>query len=362
MVRLVLLSALLGCSPTPAANAAGADAPRGDAGDPLLWALGEAGPHRVGYRSFEHTYRPAGQTVDRTITIHLWYPTDEVNGVFPRYGGLFVDRRASTDAAPAPPSRERYPLHVYSHGHRGFAGTAHFLHRHLASHGWVTAAPDHTLNTLADAVEPRPIAIYYLRSLDVAQAVDALDALPAADPLAGSVDTSRVLLTGHSFGAHTVWSSAGATFDAASIEATECTMVPCTPAELDVFRSGLGDPRFVAAAPMAGVLDVRFFGADGHASVAIPILAMSGGADPIGADAQFAAISGIDFTWVDVAGACHEFFALGCGDPAGEQEAIVGALVLALGRRHVLGDTSPGTLGVLDGTIPLSPRVTLMRR
>lgn len=365
----VLLAACADPPPMSEPIDAGTDARGSDAGepepigDPLTWPLDQPGPFRVGYRTFERTYRPPGQSADRTIRIHVWYPTLDTSGTFPTYG-VYRDRDAFTDATAAAPAHASglYPLHAYSHGHRGFAGVSHFLHRRMASHGWVTVAPDHTGNTLFDNVDPRPIAIYYERSLDVAQAIDALGELDPSDPLAGRIDTSHVLLTGHSFGSHTVWSTAGGTFDVARIEAEACTAdVPCTAEELDVFRAGLLDPRVVAAAPMAGVISTTFFGDTGHSSVEVPILAMSGGADPIGADEQFARVTGIGLTWVEVAGACHEFFGLGCGagDAPGEQEAIVGTLVLALGRTHVLGDTAPATAGVLDGTIAVSDRVTL---
>ncbi|MDQ3031280.1 MAG: hypothetical protein M3Y87_02610 [Myxococcota bacterium] len=363
-----LVVAACGGDPAVADDAsARTDAGPIEVGDPLAWALSEPGPFSTGYQSWEHTYRPAGQSADRTIRIHVWYPTLDATGTPAMYAGLVRDRASFVGATPAAPAHAsgELPVHVFSHGHRGFGGVAHFLHRRFASHGWVTIAPDHTGNTILDNVEPRPVALWYLRSLDVTAALDAVAAGGAGVPSLGPLDTERVLLTGHSFGAHTVWASAGAAFDADVIAAGRCTTeTPCTEAELDVFRAGVGDPRIVAAIPMAGLISSEWFGAGGHASVAIPLLAMTGSTDPntmSGAEAQNERAAALDFTWFDVEGACHEFFGLGCDDEAGEQERIVAAPALALGRRHVLGDESEGTLGVLDGTVAVSERVTVRR-
>ncbi len=351
-------------SPDAATHDAGTDGGPIVIGDPLTWAHGEPGPFRVGYRSWERTYTPRGRTEARTIRVHVWYPTLDVTGPSPRYTSIYLDRNALEGAAPAMPAHAsgRYPVHVFSHGFRGFGGVAHFLHRHLASHGWVIVAPDHTGNTLIDHRDPLPVWHYYVRSLDVVEALDALDDLAADDPLRERADTARALLSGHSFGTHTTWASAGATFDGASVRARCTTETPCTDEELAVFDAGVGDARFVAAIPMAGAIRSEWFGEGGHSSVTIPMLAMSGGADPVGADVQFARVVGLDFTWIDIADACHEFFGLGCGDPPGEQARVVGSYVLAMGRRYVLSDTGPATTGILDGTITVSPRVTLERR
>ncbi|WP_157069085.1 alpha/beta hydrolase family protein [Sandaracinus amylolyticus] len=366
MKWLILLAcvAVVGCgSPSgdPPDASVERDAGPVEVGDPLTWALDEAGPFRVGYQRFEHTYRPDGLDADRTIAVHVWYPTLDTSGAPAMYGGLVRDRDVLTDATPAEPAHAsgRYPVHVYSHGHRGFAGVSAFLHRRLASHGWITIAPDHTGNTLLDNVDPRPVALYYLRSLDVRAAVDAFVARDELD-----ADTDHLLLSGHSFGTHTAWASAGATFDVDRIESESCTTeTPCTEEQLDVFRAGVRDPRIVAAVPMAGIVSSDWFGETGHTTVSIPLLAMTGSADAntmSGAEVQFERASALaDFTWIDVEGACHEFFGLGCDDPAGEQERVVATYVLALGRRHVLGDQS--VTAVLEGTSAVSDRVTLRR-
>ena len=146
------------------------------------------------------------------------------------------------------------------------------------------------------------------------------------------------------------WATAGATFDACD---------ECTEADKAVLAAGVGDPRVVAAILMAGSINRDWFGPTGHESVQIPLLSMSGSADPVGADVQFDTTAGVDLTWIDIAGACHQSFGLGdCATlDTAEGFRIVGAWALAFGRRHVLADESVQAL--LSGTAPVSPKVTV---
>ncbi len=335
-------------------------------GDPLSWRPTARGPFNTGYRQIMFTYTPRGAAMPRTIPVHIWYPTRAISGRHPTYARLVMDPESFTDAPLAPSVHPGgYPVQIYSHGDRGFGGTSHFLMRFFASHGWVSAAPDHLGNTLSEPVlDPRPYALYHLRSQDVSAALDALTMLPAADPLAGRMQTLRTVLTGHSFGTHTVWASAGATFDIDAIRMRCNAQIGCTPADLTVFATSLRDPRFVAAIPMAGSINRSLFGNTGHSTVTIPFLSMSGTADPVGADGQFASTAPIPMKWIDIRGGCHQFFALGyCADiPDTEQDPIVGGWAMAFARRHVLMDNSALVTTLLDGSMPVSDRVTLRQR
>ena len=51
-----------------------------------------------------------------------------------------------------PPLPGPHPLIVFSHGNSGFRRQSTFLTTHLASRGFVVAAPDHTGNTLFEMV------------------------------------------------------------------------------------------------------------------------------------------------------------------------------------------------------------------
>lgn len=333
--------------------------------DPAAWPVDRPGPYRVGYRTFRHTYTPRGSSTPRTLPMHIWYPTLVAEGAHPTYAIIFPDPNSYVDAPPAPPAHPRgYPVHVYSHGHRGFGPTSHFLMRYFASHGWISVAPDHTGNTLLDTPDPRPAALYYWRSLDVSAALDAVGNLSPGDPLAGRIDARTAVLSGHSFGTHTVWASAGATFDVDALRPMCTAETSCGAAELAEFERGVADPRFVAVIPMAGAISRSWFGPEGHRTVRVPVFAMSGSDDPVGADTQFATATGVDLTWIDVRGACHQFFALGRCSMIDDalQAPIVGTYALAFARRHLLGDTGPAITSILDGTQVVHERVTYRRQ
>ncbi len=309
------------------------------------------GPHRIGHTTIEHTYTAYPGDEPRTIKVHIWYPTADTSGVTSDYlGGIFVDEFAWQDAVPtAPPEGTQYPVIAYSHGDRGFGGTASFMMRHFASHGWIGVAPDHTGNLLTQNTQPRPTALYVHRSTDVSASVDVLETLPDGHPLQGMAATERVLMTGHSFGTHSVWGAVGATFDVERIEAN-CT--DCDEALLAAFRAGVRDERMVAGIPMAGVLRPDWFGDTGFQSVTVPMLALSGTEDRVGAEEQFESTVGVTLTWLDITGGCHETFALGlCDtlDPVLGYE-IVAAWALAFARVHVLNDDQPSVTSILDGS------------
>jgi len=328
--------------------------------DPLSLPVEEVGPFGVGYRTWAYEYEAPGGVGTRRVDLHLYYPTEDIEGEHPRYEGLFEDDEVLVDASLAPSIHEGgYPVHVHSHGHRGFGGSSAFLLRWLATHGWVSIAPDHTGNTFTDNVDPSPTSIYFLRATDVSASLDALEAeIPEAD-------TERVLLSGHSRGVHTVWAVSGATYEGvrATCDAGETPSGECTEAEIAVFEGGLGDPRVVAAVPTAGSIPRGWFGETGHESVTIPMLLMTGGDDnPESAATTFATTTSVEMTWVEVAGGCHQLFALGGCEaiPNDEGFPLVSRYALAFGRRVLLGDESVAAL--LDGSEIPDPRVTLRTR
>lgn len=336
--------------------------------DPLSWPVDEAGPFSVGYRTWDHTYTAPGGFDERTIPLAMWYPTEDSSGAPVLYEQVFPDEESFGNAVAAAPAHEGgYPVHLYSHGHRGFAGSSAFLARHLASHGWVTIAPDHVGNTFLTNTDPRATAIYFLRGTDSSQALDALDDVGAGF-LSGTPDTSGVLLSGHSFGTHTVWSVGGGTWDLEAITAN-CDAnsigdgTGCTPAELEVFAAGVEDSRVVSMLPLAGAPSDGWFGPDGILSVQHPVFNMTGSEDPRQGPEMWARTEPLDdFSWIDIEGGCHQLFALGaCDDvPTDEGFAIVNTYSLAFARKTVLGDTT--VLDILDGTTPVSDRVTLYTR
>lgn len=119
--------------------------------------LSEVGEYRVGVKTINVTY-PELVTdfvkgdVERTLTLEVWYPTSE-SGTLTTYndqtrsGQKFeIQANAYRDAAIAK-SESKYPAVVISHGYTGYRTLMHYLGEHLASHGYVVAAIDHTDST-----------------------------------------------------------------------------------------------------------------------------------------------------------------------------------------------------------------------
>lgn len=340
--------------------------------DPATFGLSDSGAFECGHRVLETTYTPAEGLAARTIPVHVWYPTHDADGEHTRYRGIFQDPLAWEEATLADPAWPAgYPVLAHSHGHMGFAGNSHRMMCHFAAHGWVAIAPEHLGNTLTDTPDPRPLSVYYHRPLDVTAALELVATLPTGDPLAGQIDLSRVAVSGHSFGTYTAWALAGATFDRPSIE-SRCDggeVASCTEQELSLFDAPLAEPRAKAAIPMAGGRH-PFFGETGLASVALPMLLMTGSLDDVGADVVVSSADGVALTWVDVEGGCHQLYGLGntsVGDAACEALSdeegfsIVNPYALAYARYHVLGERGDEVRGIIEDGAGLSPRVTVTR-
>jgi len=94
--------------------------------------------------------------VDRPLTLEVWYPAHQAgDGELAHYdnetrtGQAFsIQGNAYRDAKPA--RSGDFPLVVISHGYTGFRTIMFYLGEHLASHGYVVAAIDHTHSTNAD--------------------------------------------------------------------------------------------------------------------------------------------------------------------------------------------------------------------
>jgi predicted dienelactone hydrolase len=177
------------------------------------------GPHPVGVRTLE--LRDAARD-DRPVPVEVWYPAapahageDVAEATRDRFdlipGFPAVWQEAVRDATPEP---GRHPAVLFSHGYGGHRRQSTFLCTHLASHGYVVAAPDHTGNTILDVMRlvlelrnggPPPDREGPLARFITERPRDAsfaLDALLAGD-LAARVDPARVGMAGHSFGGWT---------------------------------------------------------------------------------------------------------------------------------------------------------------
>ena len=336
--------------------------------DTLSWNPQELGPFQVGYTVWDITYTQVTDGEPRTIPVHLWYPTEDATGIPAVYETLFADEESFVDAAPAAPVHaDGYPVLAYSHGNQGWAGNSDFLMRHVASHGWVVVAPDHIGNTLTTHSDPRPMGLWVDRSHDVSAAIDAIEG--DLDALAGPANTARLVLSGHSFGGHTTWISAGAEFDAAAVQAQcdtgDILEGSCTPEVIEAFAAGGEDPRVVAAIPLAGTPSTGWVGDDGLNAVEVPVLQISGSEDYGHVAGAFEERTDeVDIAWMEIEGGCHSSFALGtpCDLPAEDAFHMVVSYAFPFMRKHLLGDDTSITTGILDGSNVVDDRATLSLR
>jgi predicted dienelactone hydrolase len=360
-MRVLCFLFLMACTTNKTSGEADTGAGDGAAAESwegLEWAVGTPGPYSTGYRTWDLSYDPGLGEGERTVRLNLWYPTEDLSGVTPTYTVGSSDDATWLDASAAPSVYGGgYPVHVHSHGHQGWGATSVFLAKFLASHGWVTVAPDHTDNTLLDNIDPKPTSIYVHRATDISAVLNALEALPADDPLA-AVDTSAVVLSGHSFGAYTTWAVGGAAFDVAAIETRG------SDAELSAFEIGLGDARVVGTIPMAGTYDTAWFGSTGYQNMTIPALFMSGSNDSVGQTEQWDLLTELDLTWIELEGACHQSFALGACATLDVDLGfeIVQTYALAFARSQVFDDADATVVGILAGEIAVADEVHFRRR
>ena len=186
----------------------------------------ERGNFPVGVRTFIWSDPSRG---DRPLTVEVWYPATEAHRgqdlseatrdayeLIPGFPPGWQE--AVRDAAPRPGP---YPLVVFSHGFGAHRRQSTFLCTHLASHGYVVAAMDHTGNTIVETVQmmmaaqmggpaPDPAAILSevipARPVDVSFVIDRL--LAGVDGVP-TIDAARIGMSGHSFGGWTTLMVAG---------------------------------------------------------------------------------------------------------------------------------------------------------
>lgn len=207
----------------------------------MLWACSDAsdldrfrapGPYPVG----NATVQAVDGVTGRELTIELWYPASEDARALAdtghpvaefvsdparrlQYQELLdsapadcpgVRTRSARDAEPAAGGDAGWPLILFSHCHECVRFSSFTIAEHLASHGFVVAAPDHADNTLFDGLDGDGVALseefLRVRAGDMSFVLDLLldgaaQVVPTA--LRGRIDGDQIGVLGHSFGAVT---------------------------------------------------------------------------------------------------------------------------------------------------------------
>ena len=234
----------------------------GDLPDPA-----KPGPYPVGVTTMmlvDHSRTDvATEGGPRSLMTEIWYPaTDDTRGLSPNrlidfYANghpaaaammklafnadlLALDKTFENFAVRDARVRDGvFPLLLFSHGNGGMRSQSVFWCEHLASHGYIVMAPDHTGNCLITFIDGEPIVFNDSedgraiaaedRPKDLSFLIDSMDRMNKGNDsrFFGKVGLDRIGVAGHSFGGY------------------------ATTAVADQ------DPRVKAIAPMAGVARTR---------------------------------------------------------------------------------------------------------
>ncbi len=185
------------------------------------------GPFPVGVR----TVTLDDSARSRQLEVELWYPA----AVQYQGGDLDEQRQDAFEALPGfPPVKQaalrdaaqsdgKFPLVVFSHGFGGHRRQTTHLCTHLASHGYVVVAMDHSGNTIVDVMQMTLslmsggelpdigellASMIEARPQDVSFTIDSIVEEDAGG-LASIIDAGRIGMSGHSFGGWTTLSVSG---------------------------------------------------------------------------------------------------------------------------------------------------------
>jgi predicted dienelactone hydrolase len=177
-----------------------------------------------------------------------------------------------------------YPLVMFSHGFQGIGIQSFTLCEHLASQGFLVAAPNHEGNTLFDNSSDEEVAqIVRERPVDI---VFAMTELQDHADFSAAIDPGRIGIAGHSFGGYTTLVLAGAEGDADTAKA-HCVAsggegVFCPYVDYwqsgEVLRRPAGAEVFRAALALAPG-GYGAFGDQGLSMVDMPMMIMGGDLD-----------------------------------------------------------------------------------
>ncbi|MEO0375977.1 MAG: alpha/beta hydrolase [Cyanobacteria bacterium P01_A01_bin.17] len=191
------------------------------------------------------------------------------------------------------------PVVVISHGLNSDRQSYAYLAKHLASHGFAVAVPEHTgsntdqlLDLLAGRAQEVPSATEFLdRPLDVRFLLDDLEMRSQSDPtFKGKLNLEQVGIIGQSFGGYTALALAGASLNLQRLQ-QDCQanladtlnlalVLQCQALRLPRQDYQLADSRIKAAIAINPV-GSSLFGPAGLGQIQVPIMLVTGNADTV---------------------------------------------------------------------------------
>ncbi|MEL6341993.1 MAG: hypothetical protein AAFV53_02595 [Myxococcota bacterium] len=237
----------------------------------------QAGPYPVGVKTLD--------VIDvrgKALRIEVWYPAVPAPGDEPDEYDLPLLRDAYRGA---PAADGAFPLVGFSHGLGGIRYQSAFLTEHLASHGYIVGAVDHTYTTILDMNESKLVQGTLERPDDVRYMIDALIADAQIGPIIEDPNAYRMI--GHSLGAVTTLMLANGQLDPDALGA-HCTdrddrvcrnFQDFTPEMLD--EHGFYDARVVANVPITPGLWYMFGPSGAHLSSTANTLILASDKDQV---------------------------------------------------------------------------------
>ncbi|GGB65328.1 alpha/beta hydrolase family protein [Shewanella inventionis] len=275
-----------------------------------LSELAQVGQYPVGVKTLQlvnkKQFNPNTQTVeDRKLTVEVWYPTNKTPTNTPkatyvnetRLGLPFaLQGNATRDAQVVNLTGQPFPLVVLSHGYTGYRTIMFYLAEHLASHGYVVAALDHTDSTNAEVdMVNAPFSGFFSTLLNRSRDQQfTLDHFSGTENFVSSIiDTQRAGLIGYSMGGYGAVNTVGGCYQfnqqtAATFTGSQdlnvingaiellntCAAGQKAPAKVDPKWKAM-----IAMAPWGG--NYQLFSAESLVKITTPTLYVSGDLDDI---------------------------------------------------------------------------------
>ncbi len=216
----------------------------------------------------------------RQLKVEVWYPATDGAAELPRDEYDLLEEAppdvaatlqgVTTTSIPQDAARDAellttfapYPLVVFSHGNGGLRFQNFSICSHLASHGFVVVAPDHTGDTTWEAIDgglgvAEVLEAFPERAADLPFVAEAL--VNTDGPLKGAAERDNWAMMGHSFGASMSLALTEA-HNGIEPDARFRAAVPMTPASsiLPLFGYGVEQsrvPTLIFGAQRDGTLD-----------------------------------------------------------------------------------------------------------
>ena len=187
----------------------------------VMPSLSDKGNYDVGVKTIEAAYPVkvkdvAGNEVERSLTLEVWYPAASsaqkatyINET--RSGQVFEVQADASRDAPIAAADTDFPVIVISHGYTGYRTLMFYLGEHLASHGYVVAAIDHTDSTNKDVnFAENPYSGFPSTLLNRSRdQVLTLNSISENTFFKESVDASKAGVIGYSMGGYGAVSTVG---------------------------------------------------------------------------------------------------------------------------------------------------------